>query len=128
MTDQILMSIRPRFAEANLSGTRRFEFRRTVPVRAAQGSIVVVYASSPVRKVIGEFRIARILTDDVRGLWKMTSAGAGITEEEFIHYFRGKSIVHAIEISDPVRYAEPLPLGAVYAGRPPQSFAYIRRE
>ena len=56
---KILLSIKPEFAEKILDGTKKFEFRRRVHTRPEVKS-VIIYATMPVGRVIGEFSIERI--------------------------------------------------------------------
>ena len=49
-----LMSIKPLFAEQILSGQKRYELRRRAGEISA-GSLVVLYASNPVKAIVGEF-------------------------------------------------------------------------
>ncbi len=53
MPIRVLLSLKPQFAAAILSGEKKFEFRRDVFSRS-DVTTVVLYASSPVCKVVGE--------------------------------------------------------------------------
>lgn len=117
------MSIKPEFAEAIFAGTKRYEFRRTVFRQDVR--VVVVYITSPVGQVVGEFSVDDIITDDVNALWDRTEAEAGIDREGFFSYFSGRDVGHAIAIGKVKRYREPLDINAAYGVRPPQSFLYL---
>ena len=56
MPTRVLLSVKPRFAEAILAGLKTFEFRRAI-FRRTDIKTVVLYASSPTCKVVGEFTI-----------------------------------------------------------------------
>lgn len=119
------MSIRPKFAEAILAGTKRFEFRRAL-FKAPDVDTVVVYASTPVRKVVGEFSIKRVWSLAPSQLWSKTACGAGIARSYFDDYFAGASIGHAIEVDSVRRYRLPRSLLRHYrVEQPPQSFCYL---
>ncbi|SUF92800.1 bacteriophage protein [Salmonella enterica] len=75
---KVLLSIKPEFAESILEGEKRFEFRKTI-FRNKDVKTVVIYATMPVGKVIGEFDIADILSSEPSDLWKATKKYAGIT-------------------------------------------------
>ena len=51
---KVLLSIKPEYASKILDGTKRYEYRRAI-FKRTEVTTVVVYASDPVRKVIGEF-------------------------------------------------------------------------
>lgn len=66
---KVLLSIKPEFAEKILNGTKRFEFRKGI-FKNPQISTVVIYATMPLGKVVGQFRIESILSDEPESLWK----------------------------------------------------------
>lgn len=121
---RVLISIKPEFASKIFDGTKKYEFRRSI-FKNADIKSVVVYASSPTQKVIGEFEIERIINTDVEALWKETKEHSGITEEYFMKYFVGKEEGFAIKIKEVKRYIEPLCIKADFQTTPPQSFIYI---
>ncbi|EAA9210075.1 ASCH domain-containing protein [Salmonella enterica] len=122
---KVLLSIKPEFAESILEGEKRFEFRKTI-FRNKDVKTVVIYATMPVGKVIGEFDIADILSSEPSDLWKATKKYAGITRCFFDEYFAEKNKAFAIVVKDPKRYDKPLHLSELLPGAvPPQSFRYI---
>ena len=60
----VLLSIKPEFAKKIFAGTKKFEFRKSI-FKYQNINKIIVYASSPVKKVIGEFLIDKILIDDI---------------------------------------------------------------
>lgn len=121
---KVLLSIKPEFAEKIFNGTKKYEFRRSV-FKNRNVKTVVVYASSPVQRVIGEFEIDTILKDDLNQLWDATKDYSGITENFFFEYFNNKEIGYAIKIKRPKRYKESLSLKDDFNATPPQSFMYL---
>jgi len=125
MQTKVLLSIKPQFADQIFAGTKRYEFRRVI-FRSDSVTKVVVYASSPVQRVIGEFRIAEILASDVKQLWNKTKSYAGIEKEHFDDYFDGRATAYAIKICNPLKYKKPAKLEHLFEfNRPPQSFRYL---
>ena len=86
---KIILSIKPEFANKIFEGDKKFEFRRSI-FKNKNVSKVIVYASSPISKVIGEFEIGKILFKDLNTLWDETKEYSGITEDYFYDYFVGK--------------------------------------
>jgi predicted transcriptional regulator len=117
------LSIKPQFAEAILRGEKRFEFRRVVFARNVD--VIVVYATVPVKLVIAEFDVRRIVRRRVAALWNMTREYAGIDEQYFNAYFRGREYGYAIEVGEVRVYETPVCPIAEFGVRPPQSFAYL---
>src|SRR5690606_690743 len=119
------LSIKPEYAEKILSGEKRYEFRRCIP-RAANVNTVVIYATLPVGKVVGEFKVERIISEQSQDLWDRTKDHAGITRDYFDEYFAGKDHCHAFEVRSPRRYVKPKPLTHFLEnGIAPQSFCYL---
>lgn len=121
----VLLSIKPPFANAILSGTKRFEFRRAV-FRNPEVNRIVIYASSPVQRVIGEFRVDGVLDMELESLWAATCQYAGIERSFFDRYFCGRESGYALKVDRPRRYRSPLSLSAdLGITAPPQSFCYL---
>lgn len=117
------MSIKPEYAEAIFSGEKRFEFRRAIFRKPVD--VVVVYTTSPVSQVMGEFDIDEVIFDTVEGLWRRTHRHAGIDRARFFTYFAGRDVGYAIAIGSVRRYPRLLDLSTNYGIRPPQSFVYL---
>ena len=125
MQTKVLLSIKPEFAEKIFSGSKRFEFRRVI-FRSTLVTKVVVYASSPIQRVIGEFEIDDILSLQKGQLWHRTKRYSGIQKAFFDQYFRGRTKGFAIKIKSPYRYSTPVRLEHMCeTSRPPQSFMYL---
>jgi len=121
---KVLLSIKPEFAEKIFDGTKKFEFRRAL-FKRENIKTVVVYASSPVRKVIGEFDIDSIIQMSPELLWEETKDYSGINKEYFFKYFENKSLGFAIKIKRVLKYKSPKCLKNDFQLSPPQSFLYI---
>lgn len=121
---RVLLSIKPEYAYKIFNGEKKFEFRRTIFKNKAV-KYVVVYASSPVKKVIGEFEIEAILSGDIDALWHQTKEYAGISEAYFYAYFKERKVGHAIKVKSFQVYKEPLCLQEHFSAVPPQSFIYL---
>jgi len=121
---KVLLSIKPQFAEKILTGEKRYEFRKTI-FKYPQVKVVVVYASSPIQKVVGEFTVSEVLYEDVDSLWRKTHKHSGITKEFFYRYFENKDRGYALKINGVKRYRTPLCLHEHFGLFPPQSYAYL---
>ena len=121
---KVLLSIKPEFAYKIFDGTKKYEFRRSIFKNSAIKKILV-YASSPVQKIIGEFEIDGILSADPVALWSQTKDHSGISEKYFFEYFGGKACGYAIKIKKPVLYKIPKCIRRDFNLHPPQSFLYL---
>jgi predicted transcriptional regulator len=125
MQKTVLLSIKPEYADKIFRGQKRYEYRRTLYSDRSVNR-VVVYASSPVSQVVGEFRVDGTISMSMHALWKRTRGAAGVTWKVFSEYFHGKDHCHAIEVCDPRLYDTPMSLKEAFGiERPPQSFFYV---
>lgn len=122
---KVLLSIKPEFAFKIFDGTKKFEFRKTI-FKNTKVKKVIVYASSPLQQVIGEFEIEEILQNDLNTLWDLTGEYSGISENFFYKYFENKEQGYAIKIKNVKKYKEPKNLREEFKLFPPQSFVYIK--
>lgn len=120
----VLLSIKPEFANKIFDGTKKFEFRKTI-FKRTDIRRVIVYASSPVQKVIGEFQIESILNDSVENLWKRTSEFSGITKDFYQQYFAGREQAYAIQVGNVKRFKKAKTLQDYNINFAPQSYVYI---
>jgi predicted transcriptional regulator len=127
MQNSILLSIKPEFAEKIFRGEKKYEYRKTL-FKSPLVKRVVVYASSPVSKIIGEFEIEEILTLDIESLWMRTSQYSGIDKDFYDQYFCTKNIGHAIRIRNAKKYQNSLGLEDYNLRYAPQSFIYLPDE
>ena len=121
---KVLLSIKPQFALKIFDGTKKFEFRKSV-FKNSNINTVIVYASSPMQKVIGEFTIDEIMEEEPEALWEMTKKHSGITKDFFDEYFFNRDRAFAIKVKDTTRYKEPKELRDFDLNFAPQSFVYL---
>jgi predicted transcriptional regulator len=131
MIDQdrrLLLSIRPVYAEAILSGIKTVELRRTRP-RVAIPTEALIYASTPLRALVGTCQVDSVEELTIAQLWKQTGALAAIAKSDFMSYFEGASTGFALHLSLPRRLDDPVGLTQLRVNvdgfNPPQSFCYL---
>ena len=120
---KVVLSIKPEFAFKIFDGTKKFEFRKSI-FKNEKIKTIIVYASSPVQQVIGEFEIEEVLNHDLSTLWDLTQEFSGISEKFYYEYFTNKEQGFAIKIKKTRKYRTPKCLRADFNLSPPQSFAY----
>lgn len=121
---KVLLSIKPEFVEKIFSGTKRFEYRKSL-FKKKSIKTVVVYASAPMKRVVGEFEIDDIWSDDVRIIWERTKNYSGISKEFYQSYFKQRKIANAIKIGSVKKFKSPRTLSDYNILQAPQSFCYI---
>ena len=120
----IILSIKPEFAEKILNGEKLFEFRKQVPKQEV--SWVFIYASSPNKRIIGRFRVKNILNGSPQDIWELCGSRGGIDRDRFFEYCGDKEIVYGFEITEVNRFEPPIdPYEENEGFTAPQSFAYF---
>lgn len=121
---KVLLSIKPEFVEKIFSGAKKYEFRKSLFKKSGVKS-VVIYASAPIKRVVGEFEIEDILSDEVDVIWDRTQKYSGITRAFYKSYFQNRKTAYAIQIGHLKKYEETRPLSDYNIYQAPQSFCYI---
>ncbi|MGO2300284.1 hypothetical protein [Paucilactobacillus nenjiangensis] len=121
---KVLLSIKPEFVNEMVLGNKKFEYRKSI-FKRADVTDVVVYATKPYGKVVGEFKIDRIIDDNPSNIWQRTKKFSGTTQNFFYDYFSNRKRGFAIAFSEFKSYEKPLELGAFNLKCAPQSFCYI---
>jgi predicted transcriptional regulator len=118
------MSIHPRFAEAILAGDKQVEFRKRR--LAPDVELVLIYATAPIQRVVGYFRIADQVVAAPDRLWERTGHGGGISRQYFDEYYGDSEVGVGIEVQQAVRFERARRLDELDPGlAPPQSFQYV---
>jgi predicted transcriptional regulator len=126
---KVLLSIKPEYVKRIFDGKKRYEYRRSL-FRREDVDTIIVYATKPVGKVIGEFKIDRILKENPIELWNQTKKYSGILKKDYMEYFREREQAFAIGIKNVYLYDEPLELKDINPNIKfaPQSFMYVDNE
>ena len=123
----VILSIKPKYVEKIINGSKKYEFRKQI-FKNRKVRQVYIYASYPVRKIVGVFTVGEIIYDTPENLWEKLKEEAGMSEREFFEYFKNTEIGFAIEIKDLRIFEPPIdPTEAIPNFTPPQSFCYVKR-
>lgn len=117
------MSINPEYVESIFNGEKKYEFRKKACKR--QIDKIIIYSTTPVKKVVGEVEVIDVLQKEKDELWKETKKESGITRLFFDQYYKEKEKGVAYHLGKVIKYKEPKELcdyGLVCA---PQSYAYV---
>ena len=120
---KVILSIKPQFANKIFEGSKQFEFRKAI-FKNPNIKKVIVYASSPIQKVIGEFEIDQIISDDPHTVWRQTKSKSGISADYFFEYFHDRDVAYANKVKKAKLYKNALCLREDFNLLPPQSFMY----
>ena len=121
----IILSIKPKYAELILAGSKTVEFRR---VWAAESvDTIVIYASTPIQKLLGIVKITEVVKAKPATLWSYCSKlGGGLSKAELSAYLDGKDTGFAVLLMDAKRFSQSVdPRKVIKDFLPPQSFRYL---
>lgn len=125
---KVVLSIKPQYVEKIFSGEKRFEYRKVIFTQK-DIKTVLIYATMPVGKIVGEFSIDEILEYSPTELWAKTKEFSGVEKEFYDEYFEGRTKAFAIKIKKAKRYDVPInPYDSEEKFTPPQSFSYIKQK
>ncbi len=122
---RILLSIKPVYAERILSGEKKYEYRKSVPTWLKDGPIeAYLYASSPVKRIVGVVVVDWYLSGTLDELWIGTAPWSGVCYDELARYLGDGGIYYAWHLNDP-RRLDVDPFEAIPGFIPPHSFKYM---
>lgn len=122
------MSIKPSYAHLILEGSKTIELRRRFSERVAKGTRILIYATNPTKKIIGECRIKEVLHLPLDTLWKAACRDAMVDWKTFHTYFAGLEKGYGIVVHKLKTYQHPISLNSMredYKVSPPQSYRTI---
>jgi predicted transcriptional regulator len=130
VTSAIILSVRPSHAAKIFSGAKKVELRRTRPKDLGNGTLALIYVTSPVRSLAGAFKVTHVIEKPLEDLWKMVKKNAGLTYREFRQYYYGVSTGTAIFFQKVWSFREPLSLedlrNELLTFLPPRAFRYVK--
>lgn len=122
----LLLSIKPKYADRIMNGTKTVEVRRTFSTKW-QGQPIKFYASSPTKAIIGEAQASRIIFGRPDEIWNRYWTKLGCTQKEFNDYVKGLTNCYAIELDHINPYSKAFGLEMMSSLlnetlRPPQTY------
>lgn len=129
-TRWMVLSLKPRFAEEILAGTKTIEVRRVKP-RIHLPTQALLYASGGTRALVGTCVVERADLYLVDDLWEQHGDATALTRSEFDAYLQGRDSGVALTLTQPKPLETPKPLHLLrqkLSFRPPQSLAYMTPE
>lgn len=135
MSKAVLLSIHPKWAEKIYSGEKEVEWRKTFPTEATPGMPVLIYETSPIRKVTGLFywisKEALIIREpdfegqEINPTAKRIIEAGCVSLDDLKKYQGAKGELFAWNVRGKMKFPEPRPLSEYGLSRAPQSWQYI---
>jgi predicted transcriptional regulator len=121
----ILLSVKPRFADLIVLGSKRVELRRVVPLRPVE--TIALYSSSPIQAIVAMVDVKEIIEASPSKLWRLSKEyGGGLTKTELENYFESKKTGFALILDNVRIFEKPIkPKRIIKEFSPPQSYKYL---
>ena len=126
----LFIAVKPEYANKLISGTKNIELRKMKPC-VQPGDYVIIYASAPVKAVVGFGKVKAIIMCSPQEMWNKHSERLGINEQSFFSYYMGYRKAVGIEFEMIKSIA---PIGLVELRnvdsnfQPPQIYRYVTNE
>ena len=130
MTRALLLSVKHKYAEAILNGTKTLELRRRFPV-LPPGTLLYIYSSGSTRAITGTVTLEGITrTSDTR-LTREQLIRLELTKSEAAAYLAGASSASVLHLGSPRSFSVPIALSTMRDRlhlEPVQSYRYVSAE
>lgn len=128
MNDVLVISLKPEFANKILSGSKKIELRKCSP-RLNNGSLVIIYATAPIKSVVGYCILQEVISASPNEVWNSYKEDLGIDKNRYFEYYQGYSKAVGLKVNQVKTLRESIPLSKIREQwprfSPPQSFLYI---
>lgn len=121
----ILLSVKPKFANLIVEGSKLVELRRTIP--AQNVGTIAIYSSSPVQMIVALANVKQTVEASPTKLWAISKDnGGGLTKAELLAYFDLKKTGFALMLENVRVFKKPVSPTKIFKPfAAPQSFKYL---
>ncbi len=119
----ILLPIKPEYVKKIVNKTKIYEYRKSKCKKNVDK--IVIYCTSPVKKIIAEVEVKSIISNTPIKLWNDTKEFSGISKSKYIKYFENKDTAFAYELGNVILYDIPKTLNDIGINYYPQSYVYL---
>lgn len=121
----ILLPIKPESVDRIIKQTKLYEYRKSRCKKDIDK--IVIYSTSPVKKVVAEVIVKEIITSAPLKLWESTKDYSDTTKDKFMEYFKNKNIAYAYKLGKVTVYDKPKTLEELEINYYPQSYVYLEK-
>ncbi len=125
----VVLSIRPKYAEPILEGSKTVELRRRFPTKVPSGTLAYIYSTSPTRAMTGIAEIEKVSKVSLEDMWQSYSDVACIAKDDFDRYFEGLDAGFVISLKNARPLLRSIGLTELrdrFEFEAPQSFIYAK--
>lgn len=127
MIDEIILSIKPKFANEIYNGNKSVELRKKIGSKFRPNVKVYIYSSSPESKISGYAYIQEIQTLSVQQIKNLHLDNACISQSDFDSYYEGHDSGVLLWLYGVIKYETGVSLAQLKEKglTAPQSFCYV---
>ena len=107
-----LISIYPQYVNAILDGRKLVECRKS-PIGLEPGDLLQLYATAPVKAILGQARVADVHRGTPEALWEQFEQHTCVTKDDYFAYYAGKAEATLLALTDVRRYCQPVALAGL---------------
>lgn len=125
----IILSIKPTWADMIMSGKKHIELRRRFTNLSQVSTRALLYASTPVKAIVGIVSIDRVMTLPPEELWPHVAEGAAVAYDDYVCYFKDAPLTTALFLDNPVELKHPIGLADLRLElefTPPMSWRWMK--
>ena len=126
----LFIAVKPEYANKLISGKKDIELRKMKP-NVQPGDYVIIYASAPVKAVVGFGKVKTIIECTPKCLWERYSNRLGINEQSYFSYYDGYHKAIGIEF-DMIKSVMSIGLEELRkvdpCFQPPQIYRYVTND
>lgn len=128
MSKFLFISVKPEYADKIINHQKTIELRKNLP-NVNNGDYVIIYATVPIKTVVGFAKIKQIIRTNPKQMWSENSDRLGISKEEFEKYYANSEISVGIEINSVTKLNVGFSLQEIKKFipkfSPPQTYKYL---
>jgi predicted transcriptional regulator len=126
----LFIAVKPEYANKLISGKKDIELRKMKP-NVQPGDYVIIYASAPVKAVVGFGKVKAIIICNPQEMWNKYSERLGIDVQGFYSYYNGYNKAIGIEF-EMIKAVAPIGLMELRNVdpnfHPPQIYRYVTND
>lgn len=114
-----MISLHPQYWDMYLDGSKIWELRKVSHSPMGVDGLVI-YATAPVSRIVGEVSLVRCQTGYVDDIWCIVKDGCGITRAQYDRYYQGLDLAMVYRLGDVYEYTPPIATSFA-----PQGYRYL---
>lgn len=121
----ILLSIHPNFADAIISGKKKYELRKNRI--SDEINWIYLYETKPVQKITARVALQKVLTASPQILKTIIDLSeTELTSEQYDKYYEHSRVASALVLGKVEQFSKPLSLSDFKISRIPQNYCYLK--